>query len=59
MIPPQNVIASCMHACFFPPCPSCSLSNDQDLLSLAEKSLVLLLGLDEGLLEEVGVWNNH
>lgn len=29
---------------------------DQYLVSLAEKGLVLLLGLDEGLLEQVGVW---
>ena len=30
--------------------------RDQYLVSLAEKGLVLLLGLDEGLLEQVGVW---
>jgi hypothetical protein len=34
------------------------VSIDQLLLGLAEKSLVLLLGLDEGLLEEVRVWNS-
>lgn len=59
MLPSQNSTLSCVHAfhsimyCCFQPI------NDKLLLGLGEKSLVLLLSLNECFLEEVGVCRSH
>jgi hypothetical protein len=57
MIPSRDataVVRACIPSSIYLPVPTCSL-NRLLRLSLAEQRLVLLLGLDESLLEAVGV----